>query len=145
MARTPARADERAGHRTKAELAAAAPTKVEAQELKWHPVSRGWHIIAKRWYMSLRSSPVSQFYLQSDVETAYFVAELETRLLAMDEPKAALVAQIRQMKNDLMSTEGARRAMRIETGHDDSAEVKEKREAKKMRHYAGLRGGGEDV
>lgn len=140
MARIPARAEERAGHRTKAELEAVAPTKVAAQKLRWHAADKEWHPIPKRWYLSLRRLPVARFYLQSDVETAYLVAELETRLLEMEEPKAALVAQIRQMKNDLMSTEGARRAMHIETGHEEKDDAREKRDKKKLQHYAGLRG-----
>lgn len=143
MARIPSRSDERTGHRTKAELEANKPTKVGSQTIKWHRASSDWHPIARRWYNSLRTLPVASFYLQSDVETAYLCAEIESRMLAEEEIKAAMLMQVRQMKNDLMSTEGSRRLMRIETSSDEEVEKQDLAKTA-MNHYRGLGGSTDD-
>lgn len=114
MSAVPKRADERAGHRTKAELAV---DKVVADKpTNWGRVPTHWHALAKGWYRSLQTSPQARFYVDSDVWAARLAAEMMTEMLENVDPSraAALLKTIHSMMSDLMTTEGSRRRLAIE-------------------------------
>lgn len=74
----------------------------------------GMDPIAVRWFNSLRSSGQSDFFEPSDWAAAVFVAEVITRALEEEAMSAALFAGIWSAMGDLMTTESARRRMRLE-------------------------------
>jgi hypothetical protein len=77
--------------------------------------ARTWHPIAKRWYLSLRSSGQSQFYESSDWMQAYVAAEVLSRLLSVpDKTPAMLFTAWSAESARLLVTEGDRRRLRIE-------------------------------
>lgn len=94
------------------------------------PRSRShWDPIAKRWFNSLKASGQSQFYEQSDWAQAEYVAELMSRTLTAATTPPTLVSAVLSAAKDLMTTEGARRTVRLElqrapTGPDLQAESK---------------------
>ena len=98
---------------------------------------RDWHKVVKGWYRSLKTSGQSKFYEDSDWQAARFTAHYASSVLKAAEseenPSALRAASIRQiwsMMGDLMSTESARRRVRVElirpgagAGDEDGAEV----------------------
>lgn len=80
----------------------------------WPEPSDSWDPIARRWFESIRTSGQAQFYEQSDVETAYFVAEMMDRNLAASKVNGQLFSAVMSAMSDLLVTEGARRRARIE-------------------------------
>lgn len=72
------------------------------------------HAIAKGWYASLKTSGQSDFFEPSDWAAAILVAEMITRLLEEEETTASLFAGIWSAMGDLLTTESARRKMRME-------------------------------
>lgn len=122
------RSDQKHGHRTQSELGAVDKVPSGASsvsELEWYPEDPEWHEIAKRWYASLRVSGQVVFYEQSDVSTAYYVAEAMSRSLQGARFSGQLFASIMSSMGDLVLTEGARRRAKIElqrASGDDSEE-----------------------
>lgn len=84
-----------------------------------------WYPIAQEWYRSLAESGQSQFFEPSDWQFARLLAELVTRALTTDRLNGQLVATILSGMSELLTTEGARRRVRIElernTGPDEHA------------------------
>lgn len=72
-----------------------------------------WHVTAAEWYRSLVDSGQSRYFEPSDWQAARFCAELMHLALTGD-TNAQLVAQVRGMMSDLLTTEGARRRVGIE-------------------------------
>lgn len=108
----PKRSDAKHGHRTNAELAVdKAPA---GEEVMWWEPQESWHPIASGWYVSLAASGQSQFYENSDVATAYFVAEAMDRNLKQGRFSGQLFASIMSSMGDLLVTEGARRRAKLE-------------------------------
>lgn len=107
----PARSDQRR-RRNKP----ATPTdKVEVQgAVAVPPPTDSWHPTAAAWYVSLEQSGQSRFFEPSDWQAAHFTAALMSDCLTGDGVNAQLVAQIRGMMSDLLTTEGARRRAGIE-------------------------------
>ena len=106
------RSDQKHGHRTASELAV---DKVPAgSELVWLEPDPEWHTIARSWYDSLAESGQSVFYENSDVATAYYVAEAMSRSLAGARFSGQLFAAIMSSMGDLVVTEGSRRRVKIE-------------------------------
>ncbi|MCA6090956.1 hypothetical protein LE181_02045 [Streptomyces sp. SCA3-4] len=89
--------------------AASAPGAVE-----WPEPEPSWHAIARDWYLSLGTSGQSQFYEPSDVATARYVAEAMSRNLDTGRFSAQLFAAVTSAMTELLTTEGARRRVRIE-------------------------------
>lgn len=114
--RVPKRSEDKAGHRTKAELAQI--TKASGAERVEVPAARrGWHPIAKDWYESLAKSGQSQFYEPSDWWTAQYVAEAMSRSLkgaGAGKISGQLFQAVMGAATELMTTEGARRRLRLE-------------------------------
>jgi hypothetical protein len=80
----------------------------------WPEADPGWHPIAHRWFESIETSGQAQFYEQTDVETAYFVAEMMHRNLSEGRVNGQLFSSVMSAMADLLVTEGARRRARIE-------------------------------
>jgi len=82
---------------------------------------RDWHRVIKAWYRSLKTSGQSKFYEDSDWQAARFTAHYASSVLkaaeSTENPSALRAASIRQiwsMMGDLMTTESARRRVRVE-------------------------------
>ncbi|MGW4114812.1 phage terminase small subunit [Actinosynnema sp. NPDC004786] len=109
------RSEARAGHRTKAEQAETEQVVVEnAGPVEMPAPMAGWHRIAKDWYLSLHTSGQGRFMEPSDWQAATFVAEYMTKLLADEKFNARGFASIWSAMNDLLTTEGARRRVKLE-------------------------------
>ena len=80
----------------------------------WPAPDKDWHTIARDWYGSLQKSGQSQFYEQSDVAAAYYVAEAMSRNLDDGRFSAQLFQSVMSAMTDLLVTEGARRRARVE-------------------------------
>lgn len=93
-----------------------APTTTAAPGKKIRPpaADRTWHRLARYWYESLSKSGQSQFYEPSDWATARVWAELLSRQLHSGRVSAQMVAAWSSAATELLTTEGARRRMRLE-------------------------------
>jgi hypothetical protein len=80
----------------------------------WPAADPTWHAIATSWYEAVQQSGQAQFYEQSDVATAFYVAEAIHRNLDNSRFSAQLFASVMSAMTDLLVTEGARRRARIE-------------------------------
>ena len=90
-------------------VAPAAP-EVEAPE-----PSDSWHPLMVDWYRSLINSGQSSFYEPSDWQMARLAAHIMSQELNSGElVKAATVKEFQAIANNLMTTEGARRKLRVE-------------------------------
>lgn len=107
------RSEELMGHRSKEEKAAV--TKAPgASSVTVPEADEEWHPIAKRWYMALAESGQSRFYEPSDWAAAQYAAEAMTRNLNDRRFSAQLFTGIWSAMNDLLTTEGDRRRVRME-------------------------------
>lgn len=84
-----------------------------------------WHPAALRWYRSLARSGQSHWYEPSDWAQAYVWAEVLSRALGKAAPPAMLVAAWASGAAELLTTEGARRRMRIELARAGSEDEDE--------------------
>lgn len=86
---------------------------------------RSWHRLARYWYESLAKSGQSEFYEPSDWATARIWAEILSRQLQSGRISAQMVAAWSAAATELLTTEGARRRMRLElqdaTEDDDAS------------------------
>ncbi len=88
------------------------------------PPDEGWHPIARRWYDSLANSGQSFFFEPSDWAQAAYVAEAMSRNLNQGQRLSGqLFAAVVAAASDLLTTEGARRRLRIELSKAEAAEV----------------------
>ena len=117
----PKRIEERLGHLTKAQKAGTDRVTMEGA-VKPPPMPRGLHPIAQRWYRSLVNSGQSRFYEPSDWATAVYVAEVMSRNLNDKKFSAMLFASVMSAMDTLLTTEGARRRVRVEIVRDDGEE-----------------------
>lgn len=107
------RSEELMGHRSKEQQdsvtkAPGAPVvEVPTADASWHP-------IATSWYKALGESGQSRFYEPSDWAAAYYIAEVMTRNLESEKFSAVLFSSIWSAMNDLLTTEGDRRRVRME-------------------------------
>lgn len=108
------RQEAQAGHRTKAEKAEVEKLVVEGEQAEQPSPSEQWHPIAKDWYDSLARSGQSKYMEPSDWQAARFVAEVMTRALAQETLNARALAVVWSAMNDLLTTEGSRRRVRLE-------------------------------
>lgn len=106
------------------------PTVIDIDGMQIDPLAvpdpdPDWHHIARAWYTSLRMSGQSRFYEPSDWATAWVAA---TALDAyVNYPyNAGILREFNQMAASLITTEGARRRVRVElnrTGQGDPDEA----------------------
>jgi hypothetical protein len=107
------RSEELMGHRSKEEKDAVTKAPGAAVVVMPEPDPL-WHPIARRWYESLGESGQSRFYEPSDWAAAQYAAEAMTRNLNNDRFSAQLFTGIWSALNDLLTTEGDRRRVRME-------------------------------
>lgn len=85
------------------------------EDIEIEPANPLWHPAAKRWYESLGKSAQSVWFEPSDWAQAWVLAEfLDTTLQQGMKPNGQLVATWLHGAAELLTTEGARRRMRIE-------------------------------
>lgn len=78
-------------------------------------VSPSWHPLMKDWFRSLKESGQAVFYEPSDWQQARLLAELMSQELKRDKPiRANILAEFHAASMMLMTTEGARRKLRLE-------------------------------
>lgn len=108
----PKRTSQRLGHLTKAEKATSTTVKaVGAVEIP--DLDPLWHPLAADWYRSLAESGHRELLEPSDWAAARLVAFELTRMLELP-PNAALLGKIWAAMGELMTTEGARRRLKVE-------------------------------
>lgn len=73
-----------------------------------------WHPTARRWYVSLAESGQAVFFEPSDWAGAYLVAEMMSTLSRAPRPSSQMFAALWSAMNDLLTTEGSRRRVRLE-------------------------------
>lgn len=74
-----------------------------------------WHPIALEWFMALRESGQSMFYEPSDWVSAKVAAELLSRELNKGQKiNGQMITAWKQMADELLTTEGARRRAHME-------------------------------
>jgi hypothetical protein len=110
----PKRSNERMGHRTKAELAGTDVVKIPAPAVEQPPADQEWHPIAREWYESLAESGQAMFFEPSDWAAARYVAWVMTKNITSPRFNAQLFGGVWAAMNDLMTTEGSRRRLRLE-------------------------------
>lgn len=120
----PKRAAERR-RRNKPEGGEITSVVVPAGAVEQPPASDVWHPIAKDWYESLATSGQARFYEPSDWQTARYVAEAMSRNLEASRFSAQLFAAVSSAMTELLTTEGARRRMRIELERNTAVDVDE--------------------
>ena len=105
----------RDGERRRRNKAETATTKVEmAGKVEAPDVDPTWHQIAADWYVSLRDSGQSRFFEPSDWAAARLVAHDLSRHLVNKRPSSQWFAAVWSAMADLLTTEGARRRVRME-------------------------------
>lgn len=91
-----------------AEAPAAPAVSIPATDAEWHPA-------AARWYESLAASGQARWFEPSDWAQAWVWAEFLSRALYQGErPSSQLIAAWSAGATELLTTEGARRRLRIE-------------------------------
>lgn len=112
------------GHRSKEEKAAV--TKAPgALEVPVPEPDEGWHPIARGWYEALAESGQSRFYEPSDWAAAQYAAEAMSRNLEAGRFSAQMFAAVWSAMNDLLTTEGDRRRVRMELQRPTAGEGNE--------------------
>lgn len=86
------------------------------EKVEQPPADPKWHPIAREWYESLASSGQARFYEPSDWHFARYVAEAMSRNLKAPKTKfsSVLFASVCSGMSDLLTTEAARRRVRME-------------------------------
>ncbi len=109
------RSTELSGHWTRAALEARKADEAPgAEHVEIPEADQSWHPIARDWYESLAESGQSRFYEPSDWATAYYVAEAMSRNLSAETFRASLFQHVLSASGELLTTEGARRRLRLE-------------------------------
>jgi hypothetical protein len=112
----PKRSTQRLGHRTQAERERT-QTVVVPKTRKLYGPALGIadpHPLARDWYEGLRRSGQAEFYEPSDWAQARVLTELLSVTLNQDKPSSVMVAAWMSGAAELLTTEGARRRMRME-------------------------------
>lgn len=123
----PKRSDQRV-RRNKSDGPAVAKVATGPADVHAPAEDRSWHISAKRWYRSLKKSGQAVFYEPSDWAYAQLCADLLSQEMRREKPRAVMIGQLLSMMDNLLTSEGARRRVRIELiragqDEDQSAEV----------------------
>jgi len=90
------------------------PLAVSGKPTRPPPLPAGCHSIARRWYRSLGSSGQSQFFEPSDWAAALLLVEAISRVLSMERFSAEAFKAVWSAMGDLLTTEAARRRVRLE-------------------------------
>lgn len=109
----PKRTSQRLGHLTKTERASSATIKAVGMVEMPAPDAR-WDPLARDWYLSLSDSAQSEHFEPSDWQAARLIAAELSRMLESEFPNAALFGRLWSAMGELMTTEGARRRLKVE-------------------------------
>jgi hypothetical protein len=120
----PKRQAEQMGHRTKAEKSAV-ETVAASGQVAIPSADPNWHDIAVDWFDSLKASGQAQFFEPSDWAAARYVAEVMTKNLNAGKFSAQLFASVWTAMSELLTTEGARRRVRVEVHRQSEPEIPE--------------------
>ncbi len=82
----------------------------------------GWHPSATRWYEALAESGQAQFFEPSDWAAAQLVAGQLSEFLRAEKRSAMMFSHLWSAMTDLLTTEGARRRLKIEIDRGAGAE-----------------------
>lgn len=109
----PKRSSERRRRNKESKVETVAPI---AEKVDQPTADPKWHPVAADWYESLAVSGQARFYEPSDWRYAYFVADLASGLLKqpMTRRSSQMTAAVMSGMNDLLTTEAARRRVRLE-------------------------------
>jgi len=110
----PKRSSERMGHRTKAELAGTDVVKIPAPIVDQPPADPAWNTLAREWYEALAASGQAIFFEPSDWAAARYLAVVMTKNIEAQRFNQQLFGAVWAAMNDLMTTEGSRRRLRLE-------------------------------
>lgn len=108
------RIEESTRARTHDNIAQREEAKVWGQGQVTIPQPGDWHPQTVAWYQSLAESGQSQFYENSDWQSAWFCASLMDKVISNPNPSPSLLDQIIKLQRDLMTTEGSRRKAGVE-------------------------------
>lgn len=134
----PKRSTERAGHRAKADK----PDKAAATGTVSRPEpDPEWYPLVTDWYAALSESGQSQFFEPTDWAYARILADLLTAELTKTRRSSEMVKAILAAMDNLGTTEGARRRMRIEVERETAAPVDADKVAVMERYRAKAAGG----
>lgn len=112
----PKRSTERRRRNKSSQVDTVAPI-VETVEIP--PAEDRWHPIARDWYVSLQTSGQARYFEPSDWQAARYVAEVMSRHLKAKRLSAQLFAAVWSAMADLLTTEAARRRVRMEIERGD--------------------------
>jgi hypothetical protein len=101
-----------------------APTGTVVEEKMPEP-DGSWHVLAHDWFKSLGASGQAQFFEPSDWQQARVWAHLLSVELNKDRPSAMMISAWSSGAAELLTTEGARRRMRIELERAKTSDVGE--------------------
>lgn len=88
---------------------------VAPAEVKPLPEDRSWSHTAKLWYRSLKASPQASLFQPTDWAEARLVAWLMSEEAKREDgPRASMMQAIFSRADNLLTTEGARRRLRLE-------------------------------
>lgn len=73
-----------------------------------------WHPVATQWYLALQKSGQRIFFENSDWAQAFYIAEAMSRNLCNSRMSGQLFSAIISAAGELLTTEGARRRLRVE-------------------------------
>lgn len=115
----PKRSSARLGHSKKEKVDSVAPVTATVAMPK---ANSRWHPIARDWFNSLAESGQSQYFEPSDWQAARYVGDVMSRNLKQTSRFSAVLFQaVWSAMNDLLTTEGARRRVRMEIERGDPA------------------------
>ncbi len=130
----PKRMSERLGHVTKAQRSAV--TSVSGKGRVRPPaLPRRLHPIARRWYRSLENSGQAQLFEPSDWAAAVYVAEALSRLLGAERLSAQGFAAVWNAMGDLLTTESARRRVRVEVERELGKDAEDEADVSVLEEY----------
>lgn len=115
-------------------IAGAKVVKPPAEDREWHPIAKGW-------YRSLKQSGQAKFFEPSDWQAARYCAHVMTDHLKSDSLRAGVVQQVWAMMGDLLTTEAARRRVRVELARTQSGDPETDATVTMMRDYLDELGG----
>lgn len=101
-----------------------------------------WHPLAREWFDALASSGQSRFYEASDWAEARVCAALMDKLFSADKPSAQLAQTVLAWTTNLMTTEGARRRLRLELARGEQGDADDEASAEALASYATRLGAG---
>lgn len=105
---------------------------VTGADVQVPPAQKSWAPAAKRWYESLADSGQSQFFEPSDWQAAQIIAGELSIYLRSKKRSAMMFSHLWSAMTELLTTEGARRRLKIELEREAPDEGGEDAEVTKL-------------